>query len=173
MKEDYFTHFGIPRAYHIDLNNLRKKFYELSRNLHPDMNVSSSSKSFDDELITYHNLAYKTLLDPIARLKYLLEIEGAKELIERPLDPEFLMDMMDLHEEIDQAVQSDNEEKKSTLLKKLDQFEEANSQLVQASILLYDEGTRNESIIKKMVSYFVQLRYFRRLRKALMNEEEI
>ena len=173
MKEDYFAHFEIPRVYHIDLNKLRKKFYELSRNLHPDMNISSSSKSMVDELISNHNLAYKTLLEPLSRLKYLLELEGAHEFIESPPDPEFLMQMMDLHEEIDQVILSNNNDKKLSLLNKLDQFEKESNEMGNHSLKLYDEGINNQQIIIGMVNYFVRLRYSRRLRKALLNEEEM
>ena len=41
---DYFSFFGLPKKLNIDLAQLERGFYELSRKLHPDRYAQSESK---------------------------------------------------------------------------------------------------------------------------------
>jgi molecular chaperone HscB len=75
---DYFTFFGLPRKLNIDVAALEKEFYELSRRLHPDLNVLFDKKEqeWSLEQTSQLNDAYRTLKDPIRRTEYLLQLEG-------------------------------------------------------------------------------------------------
>ncbi len=42
MTPDYFEFFGLERRLHLDLADLEKRFYRLSRELHPDRHVRST-----------------------------------------------------------------------------------------------------------------------------------
>jgi len=75
---DYFSFFGLPKKLNIDLSQLERGFYELSRKLHPDRYAQSDSKEqqWSLEKTSQLNDAYRTLKDPIARTEYLLRTEG-------------------------------------------------------------------------------------------------
>ena len=75
---DYFTFFGLPRKLNLDVAALEKEFYELSRRLHPDLNVLFDKKEqeWSLEQTSQLNDAYRTLKDPIRRTEYLLQLEG-------------------------------------------------------------------------------------------------
>lgn len=75
---DYFSFFGMPRLLNIDLSQLEREFYALSRKLHPDRYAQSDSKEqqWSLEKTSQLNDAYRTLRDPISRTEYLLRTEG-------------------------------------------------------------------------------------------------
>jgi len=75
---DYFAFFGLPRKLNIDIENLQKEFYELSRRLHPDMAArhGEREREWSLEQSSQLNDAYRTLKDPIKRTEYLLRLEG-------------------------------------------------------------------------------------------------
>src|SRR5215831_17394284 len=77
---DYFTFFGLPRKLNLDAAALEREFYELSRRLHPDVNVLSDPREqeWSLEQTSLLNDAYRTLKDPIQRTEYLLRLEGVE-----------------------------------------------------------------------------------------------
>lgn len=77
-REDYFTFFGVPKKFAQDRKELERRFYEISRALHPDRfsTASSAEKSASLERMSYLNQAYQTLKDPVLLRNYFLESEG-------------------------------------------------------------------------------------------------
>lgn len=77
---DYFTFFALPPKLNIDVAQLEKDFYELSRKLHPDLSVRAGSREqeWSLEQSSMLNDAYRTLRDPIKRTQYLLRLEGVE-----------------------------------------------------------------------------------------------
>jgi molecular chaperone HscB len=77
---DYFTFFGLPRKLTLDVAALDKDFYDLSRKLHPDLNVRAGGKEQEWSLqqSSLLNDAHRTLKDPIKRTQYLLKLEGVE-----------------------------------------------------------------------------------------------
>jgi len=75
---DYFSFFGIPRRLLIDSADLEQRFRTLSRQFHPDYfyNATPAERRASLERSSYLNDAYRTLRNPIARVEYLLRIEG-------------------------------------------------------------------------------------------------
>jgi molecular chaperone HscB len=62
----------------MDLGQLEREFYTLSRKLHPDRYAQSESQEqqWSLEKTSQLNDAYRTLKDPISRTEYLLRTEG-------------------------------------------------------------------------------------------------
>lgn len=75
---DYFSYFGFPRKLTIDGAELEQRFRTLSRQFHPDYfyNASPVERRASLERSSYLNDAYRTLRHPIARVEYLLQVEG-------------------------------------------------------------------------------------------------
>lgn len=76
--EDYFSAFGVPRRFHLDLAELEKKFYAFSRALHPDRFSTASTviRGLSIERMSFVNQAYGTLKKPALLRDYLLRLEG-------------------------------------------------------------------------------------------------
>lgn len=76
---DYFSVFGLPRHLVLDTAALEKKFYQLSRKLHPDVFATAApeQQEWATERSSLLNDAYRALKGPVTRTKYLLRLEGA------------------------------------------------------------------------------------------------
>jgi molecular chaperone HscB len=77
---DYFSFFGLPRKLNVNEAALQRTFYDLSRELHPDLYVRTGGQEqeWSTEKTSQLNDAYRTLKDPIKRTEYLLKLEGVQ-----------------------------------------------------------------------------------------------
>ena len=75
---DYFAAFELPRKLHIDLAQLERTFYRLSRKYHPDVYATKSleEQQWSLDQTSLLNDAYRTLKNPVSRTEYLLRLEG-------------------------------------------------------------------------------------------------
>lgn len=99
--KSYFELYNLPLTFKVDEILLKKKFYALSREYHPDFHASESQEKQDDvlELSSLNNKAYKVLSDPLKRIEYILELHDMlAEEGKYTLPQDFLMDMMDVNE---------------------------------------------------------------------------
>jgi molecular chaperone HscB len=105
-KGDHFLLFGLPRKLWIEMSALEKKFLELSWKLHPDKFVNASAEEQDLSLKRSSELndAYRVLRDPVARVEYLLELEGMRKEGEhkQQAPPELLEEVFELNESLDE-----------------------------------------------------------------------
>jgi molecular chaperone HscB len=76
--KNFFEFFGLDRKLKIDQEALQKRFYDLSRQWHPDRfsrkGAEEQSQALDATSIL--NDGYRTLRDPVKRAEYLLTEEG-------------------------------------------------------------------------------------------------
>jgi molecular chaperone HscB len=107
---DHFEVFGLPRRLAIDAGALQRRFYELSRQHHPDFHQGASAQDQAQALETSArvNTAYRALRDPIARIEYLVRLEEGRETNEgatvRPkAPPELLAEMFEIQEALEEA----------------------------------------------------------------------
>src|SRR3979490_2165025 len=75
---DYFSFLGLPRKLNLEPAELEQRFRTLSRQFHPDYfyNATPAERRASLERSSYLNDAYRTLKQPIARVEYLLQLEG-------------------------------------------------------------------------------------------------
>src|SRR5438477_4351021 len=108
---DYFAFLGVPRKLDLDLAELERKFRALSRQFHPDYfyNATPAERRASLERSSYLNDAYRTLKQPIARIGYLLELEGFALTTANPSEsskqvpPALLEEVFALNEELDEV----------------------------------------------------------------------
>jgi molecular chaperone HscB len=103
---DYFAFFGLPRKLSIDAGDLEQRFHALSWKLHPDnfVRASESERELSLERSSQLNDAYRTLLDPITRVEYLLAHEGMRREGQKKQQapPELLEEVFELNESLDE-----------------------------------------------------------------------
>jgi molecular chaperone HscB len=105
---DYFAFVGLPRRLNIDVIDLDQRYRSLSRQFHPDFfyNATPAERRASLERSSYLNDAYRTLKDPIARIEYLLSLEGLAASnpheASRQVPPALLEEVFALNEELDE-----------------------------------------------------------------------
>jgi molecular chaperone HscB len=103
---DHFSLFGLPRKLWIEMSALEKKFLELSWKLHPDkfVNASADEQELSLKGSSELNDAYRVLRDPVARVEYLLQLEGMRKEGEhkQQAPPELLEEVFELNESLDE-----------------------------------------------------------------------
>jgi molecular chaperone HscB len=106
QRSDYFALFGMPRKLWIEMSALEQKFLQLSWKLHPDnfVNASEDERALSLKRSSELNDAYRTLRDPVARVEYLLAIEGERQEGEKKQQapPELLEEVFELNESLDE-----------------------------------------------------------------------
>jgi molecular chaperone HscB len=118
---DYFAMFELPRKLWIEMGALEQKFLQLSWKLHPDNFVSATEQEREISLKRSSELndAYRTLCDPIARVEYLLAIEGTRKNGEnrQQAPPELLEEVFELNESLDELREAKAEGSDTALLR--------------------------------------------------------
>ena len=103
---DYFALFGLPRKLWIQMGALEQKFLQLSWKLHPDnfVNATAAERELSLKRSSELNDAYRVLRDPVARVEYLLAIEGERKEGEKrqQAPPELLEEVFELNESLDE-----------------------------------------------------------------------
>jgi len=103
---DYFEFFDLPRRLAVSPEELKSRFYMLSRLLHPDRYTrrSEQEKRFSLEASSILNDAYRVLKDPIQRAEYVLRQEGFPVGDQRNKDvpPELLEEVFELNMALDE-----------------------------------------------------------------------
>jgi molecular chaperone HscB len=98
---DYFRFFGLERKLDLDLAVLQKRFYDLSRLVHPDRYTrrSPNEQRYSLEATAILNDAYRTLRDPVSRAEYVLKDEGFDigEQKSNNVPPELLEEVFELN----------------------------------------------------------------------------
>src|SRR5712692_6053240 len=100
---DYFSFFGLPRKLRLNESELEKSFYSLSRQFHPDyfMSGDERERQASMERSSMLNDAYRTLRDRVARVSYLLTLEGYKEA-EKKAPPDLLEEVFELNMQVEE-----------------------------------------------------------------------
>ena len=98
---DYYALLGWERRLALSEADLQRRFYELSRVLHPDrfMRKSEAEREYSLDASSTLNDAYRTLRDPVKRAEYVLTLEGFDVAEQRSKDvpPELLEEVFELN----------------------------------------------------------------------------
>jgi molecular chaperone HscB len=100
---NYFELFDLPVSFSIDQVLLKKKFYQLSKNYHPDFYEKNDTISEEENLqmSSKVNEGYVLLQNKYAIIGYVLKLKGFVQEEEKyNLAPSFLMEVMELNEDL-------------------------------------------------------------------------
>jgi molecular chaperone HscB len=147
--DNYFAFYGLTPAFAIDADVLKKLYLEKSRQYHPDFfNDDPVAQNVAIEVTAFNNKAFKVLNNPVDRIKYLVQINSDKE-DNKTLSQDFLMDMLDLNEQIDElSFAEDKEPLRATLTTAID---EQHQQLMAILIQLVEKnewGAAKDELLK-------------------------
>nr|XP_014089396.1 iron-sulfur cluster co-chaperone protein HscB [Bactrocera oleae]XP_014089397.1 iron-sulfur cluster co-chaperone protein HscB [Bactrocera oleae] len=114
MEINYFHLLNFPNNFPLEQQELTRRFRQLQTLVHPDKfsNRTSREQNNSADWSALINRAYKTLSAPIERGQYLLKLEGEQMPQDNStLNKEFLMEMMELNEEVEDAKSSEDLER--------------------------------------------------------------
>ncbi len=111
LPNNFFDFFGFERRLALDLEVLQKRFYELSRQWHPDRfgRKSAEEQAQALEATAILNDGYRTLKDPVKRAEYLLTQEGFPigEQRSKDVPPELLEEVFELNMTLEELKSGD------------------------------------------------------------------
>lgn len=107
FEQDFFSLFGLPRTFRIDVPVLERAYLDLQAQVHPDRfaHLSDSEKRLSMQWATRVNEGYQTLKDPLKRAVYLLSLQQTALQAETntAMPPVFLMEQMEWREAVEEA----------------------------------------------------------------------
>lgn len=167
---NYFELFKLPVSLRVNTAGLSAKYFELSRKYHPDYFAQSDEAAQAEalELSAQVNKAYKTFRDADSTLKYVLELKGL--LIEEEkyqLSPDFLMEVMELNEEIMELSFEPDPVKKETVQNKVLALQNQIKTHVEPILENYKEGVTNEKELLQVKEYYYRKKYLDRMVEGL------
>jgi molecular chaperone HscB len=123
---DHFAVLGLPARYAVDLDDAEAAYKKLSRQVHPDRFATADPRARRASLARTVQLndAWRTLKDPVRRATYMLERAGVDVGDENKSgdggpkvkpSPAFLMEMLELNDELAEAAASGDEGRVATM----------------------------------------------------------
>lgn len=105
--QEYFSLFGLPERYVLDIDRLDAAYRNVQAQVHPDRfaHRPEAERRVAMQWATLANEAFRTLRDPLARARYLLSRRGVEIDGERntAMSPAFLMQQMEWREAVEEA----------------------------------------------------------------------
>ena len=169
LTRNYFELFEFAENFAIDKKQLAEKFHELQSALHPDRfaNASDQERRISVQNTGFVNEAYATLKSDLKRAHYLLKLSDIEfnADTETSSDAEFLMQTMELHEQVEEA--SNEMDPLSALEKLLKQLKQQQQQLISQFSAQYENNELNDA--KETA---LKLQFYERLTNQVRKKQE-
>lgn len=163
---NYFEFYGLPVSFHIDKRKLKSLFYQKSRAFHPDFFVQETAATQQEALMsaTINNQAYKVLSKLETRIKYVLELKNMISEGERyQLPPMFLMQMMDINENLMELEFEANANKLQEIEQKVKNIAQNLRNEIQATLDNYEDKAEQIENLKKIKEFYYKNQYLLRI----------
>lgn len=169
---NYFEFYNIPETFNVDEQFVKRKFYELSKQYHPDFYINDSPEKQQEilELSTVNNKAYQVLSDKGKRLKYILELHGAISEGEKyELPQSFLVEMMEVNEALMELEFDPDEAGVQKISGEVDDIENSLSNELKTLTTAFDSAAAEEKnpILLKIKDLWYRRKYLLRIRDSL------
>lgn len=167
---NYFELFDIPVQLKVDKQALYKKFIALSKQHHPDYFATqhAEEQSRALEISASLNKAWKTFQNPDETIKYVLQSKGLLEEEEKyQLPSGFLMDMMDVNEQLMEAKMEGDIEKINHLSSVISNLSTEIYEPVKEIVEHYQEGVTSEKELLQVKDYYFKKKYLNRIHQQL------
>ncbi len=170
---NYFEFYRLPESFQLDEGLVRKKFYALSKEFHPDFYVNDPPEKQQEilELSTQNNKAFQVLSDFDKRLEHILQLhqliaEGEKY----QLPQSFLMEMMEVNEVLMEMEFEPDPAVLSNTAKVVETIEDDIRQELKVLTVSFDQDAdqaEKQSILLKIKDLYYRQKYLLRIRESL------
>lgn len=111
--QEYFSLFGLPERFAIDMVQLDTAYRNVQAQVHPDRfaHRPEAERRVAMQWATLANEAFRTLKNPLTRATYLLSKHGVEQDTHRntAMSPAFLMQQMEWRESVENAAKDPKE----------------------------------------------------------------
>jgi molecular chaperone HscB len=160
---NYFELFGLPIGFQVDTQKLRAAFMEIQKASHPDKFAQGTSEE-QEAALEQSSLANKgfTLLNQKEQiLPYVLEIVGIMTPDEKyALEPDFLMEMMDLNEA---WMEAEDETSKQAIIQQVEQLKNEIYTPIQSFMEVDQIDSISQEAMLQIKSYYYKKKYLDRI----------
>ena len=170
---NYFAFYDLPEGFLLDEAALKARYYQLSRELHPDFHAQDTPAAQAEalRLSTLNTDAYRTLANPDARMAYLLSQHGMLEegSTQNQLPPDFLLEVMDLNEQLMELETEPNPEATAKVNAEVTALADTLDAGIQPVLAGYPAlpPDHRPAALAQVRTYYLKKRYLLRLRRQL------
>ena len=163
---NYFELYDMPVSLQPDAKKVKQKYYELSRKYHPDFysHASESEQAQVLEVSSQVNKAYKIFQQSDDTIKYVLQEKGLLQEEEKyELPPLFLMEMLELSEQMMEAKMEDDAGAMSSVQQQINNAQTEIYEPVKRIVEFYQEGITTEKELLQVKEYYYRKKYLNRI----------
>mgnify|MGYP000942299990 CR=1 FL=1 len=167
---NYFELFEFPVSLKVDKSGLAKKYFELQKKFHPDFYTNENEEAKEEALekSSMINKAFKIFQNTDATIKYVLQLKGLLEEEEKyVLPPDFLMEMLEINEQLAEAKFENDGDQISGLKSKISAIESEIYEPVQQIVEHYKEGVSSKEELLQVKDYYYKKKYLSRILQGL------
>ena len=169
---DYFAFYGLPETFLPDEATLKRLYYAKSRETHPDFHATSTPENQAEMLrqATLNTDAYRTLAHPDQRMAYLLRRHGMfEEGKQEQLPPDFLMDMMDLNEQLMDLEIAPEPAAQARIVAEVDTLADTLDAGIQPVLAGYEQlpADHRPAALQQIRTYYLKKRYLLRIQQQV------
>lgn len=179
-QKNYFELFGLPETLNLDVKELQKRFYALSRAVHPDFHqtATEAQKTVSLDVSAELNQAFLTLKDREKRLQYVMMkyLGELSEAEKKQTPPELLLQLMEIREKLEEfkhakaaALRTELEHHRQTLQAE----QQTIDQTIEALMTQFDQSTTSDekrSVLAQIRKLTLKKNYLRSLANTIENE---
>jgi len=160
---DPFATLGLPREFALDSEGLERRYRDLQRALHPDRHVNATPAERRVALgkAVEVNEAYRVLKDDVRRAESLLGLLGHVAVKDSAVDPELLMEVMELRESLSEAKQAKDLARVRKLTSQVQSLATVTSRELAAAFVELPPGGA-ASALAKPAALLSKLKYYKR-----------
>ena len=163
---NYFELYNIPISFIVNANEVKKKYYELSRKFHPDFfsNATEEERAEVLEKSSAVNKAFKIFTNEDELIKYVLQLKKLLQEEEKyNLPNSFLMEMLELNEVLMDAKMEGDEDKIASIKSQISNFKSIIYEPVKTIIENYKEDISTEKELLQIKEYYFKKKYLTRI----------
>ncbi|MDH5435796.1 MAG: co-chaperone HscB [Gammaproteobacteria bacterium] len=172
FSQNYFELFALPVSFEVDSNTLSEHYRELQRTSHPDKfaNATDQERRLAVQTAAHINEAFRVLNNPLERGKYLLSLQGINldEETDTRMDPQFLMQQMELRESLESV--RDTQDPLAKLASLLQEIENTMSDMIAELSVLF--ANANDEAYKQARDTIRKMQFMHKLRDEVEELEE-
>ena len=170
----FYDALGLEPKLALDPDDLKKRFYDRSRQWHPDRfsRASSEEKQKSEEMTSMLNDAFRTLRDPVSRAEYFLRESGLELAKDAP--PELLEEMFELNMALEELRGGDESARTQLIAARLrfaEMLDQADASLGE-SFVHYDQ-TRDRADLDQIRATLNRRKYVSNLASHVEREWDV
>ena len=169
---NYFELYDIPISLKVDANIIKQKFYALSRKCHPDFfgNETDDEQAEALEKSSHINKAFKIFNSFDETIKYLLQLKGLMQEDEKyNLPSNFLMEVMEINEQLQEAKMENDEEKIASCKLQVASLNKEIYEPVKEIMEYYQDDIISEKELLQVKEYYYKKKYLDRIVSPSLN----